>query len=243
MTSETAPTNTDPAKQAWLAVQFAISCRGDGEAGDYAIHCGANRLARLFARRHIPVSWFCDPHFIQRAAAWLNDKVASGDEAALLTTGISDDLRRGADDISKATGVQPAGHYASATATPAHSRQAAAEAGFAYTSNGQGHDLPYVDQNTSPPILVIPQPASSDFSGDRGVLALLQPMFDMLHQEGRDGTCRLWSVMLDAALCGRPEGAYNLALLLDHILDHEKLWLCRRVDVARRWQALASAST
>jgi allantoinase len=38
-------------------------------------------------------------------------------------------------------------------------------------------------------------------------------------------------------MTGRPARARALAGFLDHILKHDRVWVCRRIDVARHWHA------
>jgi chitin deacetylase len=45
------------------------------------------------------------------------------------------------------------------------------------------------------------------------------------------------SVGLHMRLAGRPGRAAGLARFLDHVIKHEGVWICRRVDIARHWMA------
>jgi hypothetical protein len=38
-------------------------------------------------------------------------------------------------------------------------------------------------------------------------------------------------------LMGRPGRAAALARFLDHVERHDRVWICRRVDIARHWRA------
>jgi peptidoglycan/xylan/chitin deacetylase (PgdA/CDA1 family) len=42
-------------------------------------------------------------------------------------------------------------------------------------------------------------------------------------------------VGLHCRLAGRPGRALGLAKFLDHVLGHEKVWVPRRIDIARHW--------
>ena len=43
------------------------------------------------------------------------------------------------------------------------------------------------------------------------------------------------SVGLHCRLVGRPGRAAALARFLDYVALHEKVWVCRRIDIARHW--------
>ena len=41
---------------------------------------------------------------------------------------------------------------------------------------------------------------------------------------------------LHARLVGRPGRLGGLARFLDHVAKHDRVWICRRVDIARHWR-------
>jgi peptidoglycan/xylan/chitin deacetylase (PgdA/CDA1 family) len=45
------------------------------------------------------------------------------------------------------------------------------------------------------------------------------------------------SIGLHARLCGRPGRIAALERFLDYVGAHERVWICRRVDIARHWIA------
>jgi allantoinase len=38
-------------------------------------------------------------------------------------------------------------------------------------------------------------------------------------------------------LIGHPGRFKGLQMFLDHIQQHDRVWVCRRIDLARHWQA------
>jgi len=42
-------------------------------------------------------------------------------------------------------------------------------------------------------------------------------------------------------LAGRPGRAAGLARFMDYVATHEKVWVCRREDIARHWAAVHPA--
>ena len=45
------------------------------------------------------------------------------------------------------------------------------------------------------------------------------------------------SVGLHCRLAGRPGRTKGLMRFLDHVMAHQGVWICRRVDIARHWRA------
>jgi peptidoglycan/xylan/chitin deacetylase (PgdA/CDA1 family) len=45
----------------------------------------------------------------------------------------------------------------------------------------------------------------------------------------------MMSVGLHCRLVGRPGRAAALMRFLDYVRQHDKVWVCRRVDIARHW--------
>ena len=71
-------------------------------------------------------------------------------------------------------------------------------------------------------------------SGDQ-FYAYLKDSFDLLYAEGQKGAAKMLSVGLHCRLVGRPGRAAALARFLDYVAMHEKVWVCRRIDIARHW--------
>lgn len=64
--------------------------------------------------------------------------------------------------------------------------------------------------------------------------AYLKDAFDLLYAEGETAS-KMMSIILHCRLVGRPEKAEALARFLDYTQQHEKVWLCRRIDIAKHW--------
>ncbi len=70
-------------------------------------------------------------------------------------------------------------------------------------------------------------------SGDQ-FFAYLRDSFDCLYAEGEDAP-KMMSIGLHCRLAGRPGRFMALQRFLDHIASHDKVWLCRRADIAHHW--------
>ena len=63
----------------------------------------------------------------------------------------------------------------------------------------------------------------------------LRDAFDVLYAEGAAGAPKMLSVGLHCRLVGRPGRIAALERFLDHVQAHDKVWIARRVDIARHW--------
>ena len=58
--------------------------------------------------------------------------------------------------------------------------------------------------------------------------------FDVLYEEG-DEAPKMLSIGMHCRLLGRAGRFRALQRFLDHIEKHERVWVTRRVDIARHW--------
>ena len=146
--------------------------------------------------------------------------------------------------IARTTGERPHGWYCRYGPSENTRRLLVEEGGFLYDSDAYNDELPYWVEVAGQPHLVVPytmdandgkfaQPAgfgsSSDFE------TYLKSTFDQLYEEGTTRPA-LMSVGLHPRIAGRPARARALGAVLDHILKHDRVWVCRRIDVARHWR-------
>ena len=94
------------------------------------------------------------------------------------------------------------------------------------------------------PHLVIPYSlTTNDVKFGRGMFgpgedffAYLRDSFDLLYEEGADRP-RMMSIGLHMRLSGHPGRAKALIRFIEHIMSHDRVWICRREDIARHWIA------
>jgi peptidoglycan/xylan/chitin deacetylase (PgdA/CDA1 family) len=65
-------------------------------------------------------------------------------------------------------------------------------------------------------------------------LRYLTDTFDVLYAEGAERPSMM-SVGMHCRLLGRPGRLRALQRFLDHVERHDRVWVCRRVDIARHW--------
>jgi putative urate catabolism protein len=119
------------------------------------------------------------------------------------------------------------------------------DGGFLYDSDSYADDLPYWVAGPRGPHLVIPYTLDANdmrfavaqgFNSGDQFFAYLRDSFDVLYAEGATAP-KMLSVGLHCRLVGRPGRIAALERFLDHVLAHERVWVTRRIDIARHWHA------
>ena len=72
-------------------------------------------------------------------------------------------------------------------------------------------------------------------SGDQ-FFTYLKDSFDVLYREG-EVRPRMMSIGMHCRLLGRPGRTAALERFIDYVAGHDKVWLARRIDIARHWIA------
>ena len=68
----------------------------------------------------------------------------------------------------------------------------------------------------------------------------LKDSFDTLYAEGDEfstggASPKMMSVGLHCRIVGRPGRAAALARFLDYVKNHDKVWVCKREEIAEHW--------
>jgi len=121
------------------------------------------------------------------------------------------------------------------------------EGGFLYSSDAYADDLPYwIERPRGGKHLIIPYTLDANdmrfatpqgFNSGDQFFTYLKDSFDCLYEEGRRGSPRMMSVGLHCRLVGRPGRALALQRFLDYVQGHDKVWIPRRIDIARHWHS------
>ena len=72
------------------------------------------------------------------------------------------------------------------------------------------------------------------FSQGDDFFTYLRDAFDVLYAEG-DEAPKMLSIGMHCRLLGRPGRFKALQNFLDYIESHDRVWICRRIDIARHW--------
>jgi allantoinase len=146
--------------------------------------------------------------------------------------------------IRETTGKPTLGWYCR-YAPSENTRRIVAEQGtFLYDSDAYNDELPYWVRVGEKPHLVVPYTLSTnDVKFGRGVFgpgedffAYLRDAFDVLYEEGAERP-RMLSVGLHMRIAGHPGRASALIRFVEYIQSKDRVWICRREDIARHWIA------
>jgi len=220
---------------------------------EYGSRAGFWRLWRLFTGRNIPVTVYGvatalarNPQIVaaMREAGW---EIAShglkwidykdfsyAEEAA--------HMRETIRLHTEATGDRPLGWYTGRTSE--HTlKLVLADGGFLYSSDSYADDLPYWVNGPKAPHLIIPYTLDANdmrfinpqgFTNSEDFFVYLRDSFDVLYSEGERAP-KMMSIGLHCRLAGRPGRAAGLIRFLDYIAGFDRVWIARRVDIARHW--------
>ncbi len=222
---------------------------------EYGSRAGIWRLLRLFREREWPVTIFAVAMALERNPEAARAMVEAGHEIAghgwrWTNYDLVDEdterahLHRAVASIAALTGQRPLGWYTGRTSERTQ-RLVAEEGGFLYDSDSYADDLPYWVDVGPHRQLVVPYTLDANdmrFATAQGFNtadhfhAYLRDSFDTLYAEGAYAP-KMMSVGLHCRLAGRPGRLPGLARFLDHVARHDKVWVCRRVDIARHWRA------
>ena len=219
---------------------------------EYGARAGFWRLWRLFTGRKLDLTVYGVATALQRAPDQTRAMVEAGWEIAShglkwiehKDMPLEEERRQMAEAIrihTEVTGSRPLGWYTGRCSMNTQSL-AAEEGGFLYSSDSYADDLPYwAGQH-----LIIPYTLDANdmrfatpqgFNTGEHFYQYLKDSFDCLYEEGQNGAPKMMSVGLHCRLAGRPGRAQGLARFLDYIQSKDRVWIPKRVDIARHWHA------
>ena len=222
---------------------------------EYGSRAGAWRLLREFEQRGLPLTVFGVSMALERHPQLTQACVALGHEIAchgwrwihyqnLDEATEREHMRIAMEIIQELTGERALGWYTGRD-SPNTRRLVVEHGGFAYDSDYYGDELPFWMQVGSVAHLVVPYTldandmrfsVSPGFATGQQFFEYLRDSFDVLYAEGEDQP-RMLSIGMHGRLLGRPGRFAGLLRFLDHIAKHERVWVCRRIDIADHWRA------
>lgn len=220
---------------------------------EYGSRAGFWRLHRMFTQRGIPVTIYGIAMALERnpeaVAAMLEAdwEIASHGYRWIDYKYFAQQIER--EHLHKAiaihtqvTGSRPLGWYTGRNSP--NTRQLVVEkGGFLYDADSYADDLPYWVHDYGRPHLIVPYTLDNNdmrfasaqgFNSGEQFFTYLRDAFDVLYAEGEIAP-KMMSIGLHCRLVGRPGRAASLARFLDYVQQHDRVWLCRRVDIARHW--------
>ena len=227
---------------------------------EYGSRVGVWRLLREFEGRRLPLTVFGVSMALERCPEVTAAFVELGHEIAchgwrwIVYQNVDesierDHMARGMAIIEKLTGARALGWYTGRD-SPNTRRLVADYGGFEYDADYYGDDLPFWLQvrktdGTLAPHLVVPYTLDVNdmrfalpqgFSHGDEFFQYLRDSFDVLYAEGAERPAMM-SVGMHCRLLGRPGRMRALQRFLDHIASHDRVWVTRRLDIARHWKA------
>ena len=79
--------------------------------------------------------------------------------------------------------------------------------------------------------------SAAGFNNGQDFAQYLIDTFDVLYAEGEEAP-KMMSVGMHCRILGKPGRMAGLIKFLDHIEKHDRVWVTRRIDIARHWRAL-----
>jgi allantoinase len=221
---------------------------------EYGSRAGVWRLLDLFRDRDVPLTLFAVAMAMERHPAVIERALADRHEIAshgyrwINYHGMAEDeerehLHRAIEIHSRICGERPRGWYTGRTSQNTR-RLVSEEGGFLYDADDYSDDLPFWSTQADSPHLIVPYTLDTNdmrfataqgfHTGDQ-FAAYLIDAFDTLYAEGETSP-KMMSVGLHCRLIGRPARFAGLVKFLDHVQSHDRVWLARRIDIARHWR-------
>ncbi|MEI6320789.1 MAG: allantoinase PuuE [Pseudomonadota bacterium] len=220
---------------------------------EYGSRVGAWRLLREFERRRMPLTVFGVSMALERHPELVAAMVEAGHEIAChgwrwISYQNVDEaterahMKHAVEVIRRMTGSAPVGWYTGRD-SPNTRRLVVEHGGFLYDADSYADELPYWLPVSGHQHLVVPYTLDANdmrFGSAQGFNAgdqffnYLRDSFDVLYAEGEDRP-RMLSIGLHCRLVGRPGRFRALQRFLDHVEAHDRVWVCRRADIARHW--------
>ena len=221
---------------------------------EYGSRAGFWRLMRLFKEKNIQVTIFGAALALERNPAAAQAIVDAGYDICchgwrwigyhlLDEAEEKEHIQKAIASLKKLTGDRPLGWYCRYAPSLNTRRLVAEEGGFLYDSDAYNDDLPYWVEVAGKSHLVIPYTLDNNdmkycvapgFNSGNDFYTYLKDAFDVLYAEGETAP-KMMSVGLHARLAGKPGRIAALARFIDYVQSHDRVWICRRLDIANHW--------
>lgn len=227
---------------------------------EYGSRVGVWRILNEFRKRDLPLTVFAVAMALHRHPELVDSLLDLGHEIAchglrwihyqnvdIYTERTH--MQQAVEILRQLTGEHPLGWYTGRD-SPNTRSLVVEHGGFMYDSDYYGDDLPFWtevnlpdDPETMLPHLIVPYALDTNdmrfataqgFNSGEQFFQYLKDSFDVLYAEG-ESRPKMLSIGLHCRLAGRPGRLAALQRFLDYIQAHERVWICRRVDIARHW--------
>ena len=229
---------------------------------EYGSRAGVWRILREFEKRSLPLTVFGVVTALERYPELLATFMERGDEIAnhglrwIHYQNLPEATERRHIGVAShllkelTGGAWPLGWYTGRD-SPNTRRLVVDQGGYEYDSDYYGDDLPFwtpvtKTDGSSVPHLVVPYSLDTNdmryveaqgFNTGDHFFTYLRDSFDALYAEGEDAP-KMMSIGMHCRLLGKPGRIGSLQRFLDHVEKHDRVWVCRRIDIARHWKAV-----
>jgi peptidoglycan/xylan/chitin deacetylase (PgdA/CDA1 family) len=224
----------------------------------YGMRAGIWRMLDGLARHRRRITFYMCGRAVERLPGIARAIVAAGHEPAShgwLWRPHSDyadpmaeraDLQRCIDATIRATGQRPLGFFSRGSESR-FTRTLLRDLGFSYASNGLDDDLPYWDRHDpAQPLLILPYAFDSNdmkffhpngFVNADEMVTYVRDALEVLVAEGEAGFPRMLNIGWHLRIAGRP-GRFAAFKRILELLDGygDKVWVARRIDIAKSWR-------
>jgi allantoinase len=262
---ENCPLHGDAGSETFLseiigAASFANRHMSMESMYEYGSRAGLWRILREFDRRRLPLTVFGVGMALQRQPEAVAAFMQRGDEIAnhgprwIHYQAMDEATERrhievGTRIIKDLTGGAWAAGWYTGRDSPNTRRLVVDQGCYEYDSDHYGDDLPLWmnvqrSDGRTVPHLVIPYTLDANdmrFAAPQGFntadhfFHYLRDSFDALYAEG-DEAPKMMSVGMHCRILGKPGRIVALQRFLDHVEKHDRVWITRRIDIARHWK-------
>ena len=220
---------------------------------EYGSRAGVWRVLELFSRHGLPLTIYGVAMAMERNPAAVEAFLRHGHEIAshgwrwinyqhVPIAVEREHMQRAIEIHRRLTGERPLGWYTGRT-SPNTRALVVEDGGFVYDADDYSDDLPFYDNRHGKPQLVVPYTLDANdmrfatpqgFNTGEQFFQYLKDSFDTLYAEGARRP-RMMSVGLHCRLAGRPGRAAALEKFLKYVSKKNRVWIARRIDIARHW--------
>jgi len=220
---------------------------------EYGSRVGVWRILDLFERHGLPLTIFAVGMAAERHPEVIAAMVDAGHEICSHGYRWIDyqyvdidteraHLHQAVAALTAAAGSRPLGWYTGRT-SPNTRSLVVEEGGFLYDADDYSDELPFWTVVGGREHLVVPYTldandmrfaAMQGFNSGDQFFTYLKDSFDVLYAEGAR-TPRMMSIGLHCRLVGRPGRFAALQRFVEYVGGHDRVWVSRKVDVARHW--------
>ncbi len=220
---------------------------------EYGSRVGFWRIHKLFKKYNLPLTIFGVGMAFERNLEICKEMKKSNYEIAshgwrwidyqnVSRTVEKKHMQKAIMSINKIFGHKPVGWY-TGRCSPNTLDLVIENGGFLYCSDTYSDDLPYWEKRGKKKQLMIPYTLDNNdmrfltnqgFNSGDQFFNYLKDSFDALYEEGKDNP-KMMSVGLHCRIIGKPGRIKSLERFIDYITNMDKVWICKREEIANYW--------